>query len=232
MAAQCIDPSLILRQTSPSRSRTPAPRSHTPFSSTWNPNASAHRGHAHSASILSLPPARLTPSALLDGSYHSGTIQLECLPLSPEIVGPPTLVKQFSANGGQPAPYLYDLLRGKVALDNGERLIFADQGWTRTCWKLDWPGYGLESQAHALNATQLTTGVMALEIAASVKDFLGNKMQEELTRGPSYARWSASNVRFKDVRLLAIHYYRIPKRGSSGNLWMWVWVPVLAVNAG
>ncbi|KAJ7061461.1 hypothetical protein C8F01DRAFT_1137464 [Mycena amicta] len=204
--AHCIDPALLMR------SRTPAPRPQTP--------SNAFQRYTY-GQTLNLPPTSPTPSAVLAGTYQPAAPQrIACLPRRSEFNnGPPTLTKTFTVHGHR-APYLNNILKGEVCLDRADELIMAEQGWSRTCWQLDWPCYIL-SRAQALDASTLTYKSMAIEIAIGIQRLLATeRTKEEMYERANGSPWAARNVRFADIRIVAIHYYKSKR----------VWVPVLAFD--
>ncbi|KAJ7709513.1 hypothetical protein B0H17DRAFT_1190716 [Mycena rosella] len=158
---------------------------------------------------LSAPPP--TPAALLSGAYAPARA-IECFPRRAAFCGRPSLSIAFAVHT-QPAPYLAELLRGRVRLDGAHDAVMRAHGWSRTRWVLEWPGY--ERAPRGLLVAGLTRAGLAKEIAEAVPLFLREAPAPLGEDGP----WAARNVHFGDLRLVALNYY--------GR----VWVPVLAFDA-
>ncbi|KAJ7131674.1 hypothetical protein C8R43DRAFT_1133620 [Mycena crocata] len=165
--------------------------------------------------LYHFPTPPPTPAAILNGAYRPGGESIEYFPRRADYCGRPTLSIRFTVHG-HPAPYLKEIFKDRVLLDNGEKMAFAGHGWSRTRWVLEWPGY--EKPAQTLPVAGLTCTMLAKYIAGAVVLFL----KEEAAGHPplgSRSPWAAHNVRFGDIRLVALNYY--------GR----VWVPVFAVDA-
>ncbi|KAJ7221470.1 hypothetical protein GGX14DRAFT_669845, partial [Mycena pura] len=164
--------------------------------------------------VYRVPAAPPTPAAILSGAYRGVDAEerIEYFPRRPAFCGRPCLSIAFTV-GGHPAPYLKDIVKNRVLLDGAHDAVMADQGWSRTRWLLEWPGY--ENPVSALPVAGLTRAVLAKEVARAVFDFL--RVHAPLGAGNS--PWAPRNVHYGDVRLVAMNYY-----GRA-------WVPVLAFDA-
>ncbi|KAJ7718205.1 hypothetical protein DFH07DRAFT_1011957 [Mycena maculata] len=161
-----------------------------------------------------VPPP--TPAAILSGGYRPEEGEcIEYVPRRPEFCGRPSLSIAFAVHR-HPAPYLKEILRGRIVLDGAHDTVMADHGWSRTLWALEWPGYALAS--NRLAVAGLTRTTLAQEIAGTVALFLRDAARAPAPLGENSA-WAARNVHFGDIRLVALNYY--------GR----VWIPVLALDA-
>ncbi|KAK7036008.1 hypothetical protein R3P38DRAFT_2910161 [Favolaschia claudopus] len=165
--------------------------------------------------VYRLPQPPPTPSAILNGAYVGAEECIEYFPRRPQYCGQPCLSISFSVHG-HPAPYLKDILKDRVLLDSAHDPIMTDQGWSRTRWILEWPGFDLPMRT--LNVARLSRMSLAKEIATCVALFLREAAARPPPLGPD-CPWSARNVHFGDVRLVAVNYYRA------------VWVPIFAFDA-
>ncbi|KAJ6606076.1 hypothetical protein DFH09DRAFT_1066970 [Mycena vulgaris] len=167
--------------------------------------------------LYRIPTAPPTPAALLSGAYTPAGECIEYFPRRPALCARPSLSIAFTVHA-RPAPYLKDLLRGRVRVDGAENAVMREHGWSRTRWVLEWPGY--ERAPRGLAVAGLTRGGLAEAVAAEVALFL-----REVAAAPAplalgeASPWAARNVHFGDVRLVALNYY--------GR----VWVPILAFDA-
>ncbi|KAJ7611798.1 hypothetical protein FB45DRAFT_1037435 [Roridomyces roridus] len=166
-------------------------------------------------SILQIPCPAPTPQAII-GGYHGTPELIRIFPRRRAYTDRPCMTIGFRVRG-QPAPYLKDILLGRVQLDDGdeELEVVRREGWRRIRWALDWPGYDLPTQE--IKSNEFTRSRIAEKVAGAVR---------ELLRHPPCAPdapwagsdWAVDRVFFGDVRLVAINYYPT------------VWVPVLAFN--
>ncbi|KAJ6500817.1 hypothetical protein C8R45DRAFT_820333 [Mycena sanguinolenta] len=163
--------------------------------------------------VYRLPTPPATPSAILRGHIaEPGCV--EFFPRRPEFCGRPSLSVPFSVHG-HPAPYLKDILKDRVLLDGAYDAVMADEGWSRTKWLLEWPGY--ENSPRRLVVAGFNRTALAKEIATCVAMFLHDATARSAPLGGE-SPWAAHNVHFGDVRLVALNYYHH------------VWVPVLAFD--
>ncbi|KAJ7819063.1 hypothetical protein B0H14DRAFT_3473366 [Mycena olivaceomarginata] len=155
-----------------------------------------------------IPPP--TPAAILSGSYRAEQECIECFPRRPEFCGRPSMSVSFSVQG-HPAPYLKDILKDRVLLDGANEAVMAENGWSRTRWVLEWPGYN--NSPRGLVVAGLSRTALAKEVATCVAIFL-----RDAAHHSENSAWSPRGVHFGDVRLVAMNYYSR------------VWVPVLALD--
>ncbi|KAJ7084876.1 hypothetical protein B0H15DRAFT_384474 [Mycena belliarum] len=189
------------------------------FSVRSPPPASPRQRRSPSASLFSpglhhIPVTPPTPAELLSGAYAPAA--LEYFPRRAVFHGRPSLSIVFRVHR-QPAPYLSDILRDRVRLDGAEAAVMRAQGWSRTRWLLDWPGY--DRQVRGLVVAGLTRAALAKVIATEVALFKFLREAPAPLEGAPESPWAARNVHFGDVRLVALNYY--------GR----VRVPVLALDA-
>ncbi|KAF8209304.1 hypothetical protein K438DRAFT_1960301 [Mycena galopus ATCC 62051] len=164
--------------------------------------------------IYRFPTPPPTPAAILSGAYRAEAECIEYFPRRPEFCGRPSMSISFLVHG-HPAPYLKDILKDRVLLDGAHDAIMADNGWSRTRWVLEWPGYN--HSPRGLVMAGLSRTALAKEVATCVAIFLRDAAMG-LAPLSENSPWSAHNVHFGDVRLVAMNYYAR------------VWVPVLAFD--
>ncbi|KAJ7184595.1 hypothetical protein C8R46DRAFT_1026477 [Mycena filopes] len=157
-------------------------------------------------------PHAPTPAEILNNTYPAHE-PIENLPRRAQFHGRPGRSIAFTVRG-QPAPYLKDVLKGRVVLDGATELVMADTDWVYTLWVLDWPGYELSTRQR-LVVPGLTRLALLQTIAKGVGAFLHSAPPSPSGDGHP---WAARKVHFGDVRILALNYY-------AG-----VWVPVLALD--
>ncbi|KAJ6567099.1 hypothetical protein B0H19DRAFT_1139442 [Mycena capillaripes] len=165
--------------------------------------------------LYRFPAPPPTPAAILSGTYHATEEYVEYFPRRPEFCGRPCMSIPFKVHG-HPAPYLKDILKDRVLLDGAHDTVMADNGWSRTRWMLEWPGY--DHSAQGLVVAGLSRTVLAKKVATCVALFLRNAAMRPAPLGDN-SPWSACNVHFGDIRLVALNYYNR------------VWIPVLAFDA-
>ncbi|KAF7353887.1 hypothetical protein MVEN_01074600 [Mycena venus] len=182
----------------------------------WTPREQGQRLDqcAYVPGVYRFPTPPPTPSAILNGVYRSEE-RIEYFPRRPEFCGRPLFSIPFSVHG-HPGPYLKDILKDRVLLDGAQDAVMGDTGWSRTRWVLEWPGY--DHTARGLAVAGLSRTALAKEVATCVAIFLRDAAMGPAPLGEK-SPWSARNVHFGDVRLVAMNYYSR------------VWIPVLAFDA-
>ncbi|KAF8162691.1 hypothetical protein B0H34DRAFT_692587 [Crassisporium funariophilum] len=171
---------------------------------------------------------------MLDGSYLALVAKnneerdiVLYVPRLPEHCGPASLPSVVFSVAGTPGPYLKELIRGKVTLDGAHDTIFEEHGWRRASLIVDWPGVTSSVEYHpcADKNHHFTRTEIAQIVANSIADIITTgKTGKSLKWGPQVIDrqtqpWDLRNIDYRDVRLIAINYYRK------------AWVPVLAIDA-
>ncbi|KAJ7684324.1 hypothetical protein DFH06DRAFT_1118103 [Mycena polygramma] len=162
-----------------------------------------------------LPSPPPTPAAILSGSYRPTEACIECIPRRPEFCGRSTMSITFTVHG-HPAPYLNEILKDRVLLDGAHDSVMSDSGWSRSKWVLEWPGY--DNSPRGLVVAGLTRTALAKEVVQCLAVFLHKSAMGVAPLGKN-SPWSARNVNFRGIRLVALNYYHH------------VWVPVFAFDA-
>jgi len=183
-------------------------------------------GAKHQLSDDPLPTAQ----SILDGSYSALANQKDIVlyvPRVPEHIGSPSLPSIVFSVNGTPGPYLKDILKQRVTLDNGTDTIFKDLAWKKTGIMVDWPGVA-SSGEHISCFMDKTRPITRTELAQIVANSVATivstgKSGKALKWGPQVINsqtraWDLRKIDYRDVRLIAINYYRK------------LWVPVLAID--
>ncbi|CAA7260972.1 unnamed protein product [Cyclocybe aegerita] len=187
-------------------------------------------GMQHQLSSNPLP----TPQSILDGTFEAAVAYADTnrdvvtyVPRRPEYSGEPSLPSIIFSVHGRPGPFIGDIIDGKVVLDGAYDLVFRDKLWKQTSLTVDWPGVTSSSGYIPCfrDNRDLTRTEVAKIVAENVKAIVSTGLSgKPLKWGPqvidAYSkRWNLRKIDYRDVRLIAINYYRK------------TWIPVLAVNA-
>ncbi|KIM49788.1 hypothetical protein M413DRAFT_438920 [Hebeloma cylindrosporum] len=175
-----------------------------------------------------------TPQSILDGSYSAALAFSEAnrdvvtyIPRAPEYCGKPTLPSIIFTVNGRPGPYLKDVIKGRVMLDGAYDTVFREFSWKQTSLTIDWPG--VTTSAEHITCGDKTHHSTRTEVAQLVAARVAHLLMtgyngKPLKWGPQVIDantrpWNLKKIDYRDVRLVAINYYRK------------TWVPVLAVDA-
>ncbi|TFK24637.1 hypothetical protein FA15DRAFT_409038 [Coprinopsis marcescibilis] len=184
-------------------------------------------GEVHQLSVDMAP----TPESVMDGSFqralaHSDQKDIVIyVPRRPEYSGEPTISLELSVDG-KPGPYIRDVAKGTVVVDGARDRVFYDMGWKQTWVMVDWPGTTNSRTSFCCydeDGRPVTRADVAAYVSISVCQFIVAARKGKLQWGPQCInkftkQWDLKEVDYRDVRLMALNYYRN------------TWVPVLAFD--